>query len=358
RILIQYSKKIKELNGEFSITEPSEPVKSVLEMTGLDSIIFNPGNPEKKFSEKAEEKENKGKELETDSFNYQLFQAKTEKPLSGKLEGNADLILSGEKKFCKESLKIKFPKNKFGIGIGAFGQSFDDCKKRFGEYIALNGIAAYLPSDTDNAPDFIISSGNLIPEINALYSFSMTGEFDSLFRFEIKKENNSVVFSDIIKTAVKHSESDITGVVLIAETTGMVGVSLRKSPVISMSETNTIFQYPQIRQNLNFTVEPAFNRCLTITLGIAVKQNNMTLNSFVRKLSDNCGINGHFHSLIFTYQPLSKGKIELEKTVASVFEKQNLLSILHLINDERNITGIGQSEFSRGICWFAPVIVN
>nr|MBP7654165.1 STAS domain-containing protein [Candidatus Dependentiae bacterium] len=49
RILIQYSKKIKELNGEFSITEPSEPVKSVLEMTGLDSIIFNPGNPEKKF---------------------------------------------------------------------------------------------------------------------------------------------------------------------------------------------------------------------------------------------------------------------------------------------------------------------
>nr|HPG32151.1 STAS domain-containing protein [bacterium] len=41
RVLLQYSKKLKELNGEFYISEPSDSVKSILEMTGLTSLILN-----------------------------------------------------------------------------------------------------------------------------------------------------------------------------------------------------------------------------------------------------------------------------------------------------------------------------
>ncbi|HPG31924.1 MAG TPA: hypothetical protein PLQ81_14140, partial [bacterium] len=276
------------------------------------------------------------------------------KPLIGNIAGKPD-FLNLKSNEAYKSRALEFSKNKYGIGIGAFGESFEECKSRFGEYAALNGTAAYLPSGSGNAPDFIISSGNLIPKINILYGFTMTGDFDSYFRFESKDDKNGVKFSELIKTAVELSETGTAGIILVAETTGMVGVSLRKSPLLPEPESNSIFDYPQIRTNLNFTIEPAFKRCLTVTIGIADKNNNAVLNPFVRKISNNSDIYAHFHSLIFTYQPLRKNDIELDSTIASLFEKQSLLSILHLINDERNITGIGQSEFSRGVCWFAPV---
>ena len=45
---------------------------------------------------------------------------------------------------------------------------------------------------------------------------------------------------------------------------------------------------------------------------------------------------------------------ELEQTVANLFETESLLGVLHLLNDTREVVGIGQSEFIRGACWAGP----
>ena len=41
--------------------------------------------------------------------------------------------------------------------------------------------------------------------------------------------------------------------------------------------------------------------------------------------------------------------------VATLFESENLESVMHLLNDTREISGAGESEFVRGACWFGPV---
>jgi hypothetical protein len=51
---------------------------------------------------------------------------------------------------------------------------------------------------------------------------------------------------------------------------------------------------------------------------------------------------------------MKRGRIDLKETIANLFETESLLGVLHLLNDTRNVVGIGESEFIRGACWAAP----
>ena len=39
----------------------------------------------------------------------------------------------------------------------------------------------------------------------------------------------------------------------------------------------------------------------------------------------------------------------------SLFEEQALQGLLHLLRDDREFAGIGESEFARGAIWIAPL---
>jgi hypothetical protein len=44
--------------------------------------------------------------------------------------------------------------------------------------------------------------------------------------------------------------------------------------------------------------------------------------------------------------------------VKTLFEGENLQSVMHLVSDDREISGAGESEFVRGACWFSPIKNN
>jgi hypothetical protein len=64
---------------------------------------------------------------------------------------------------------------------------------------------------------------------------------------------------------------------------------------------------------------------------------------------------GHFHAAAFPYRPLRKGKVDLVHTVQPLFESEQVLGLLHLLNDWRELSGAGESRFLRGACWCAPL---
>jgi hypothetical protein len=47
--------------------------------------------------------------------------------------------------------------------------------------------------------------------------------------------------------------------------------------------------------------------------------------------------------------------LDLETSVRAVFEENEPLGLLHLIEDKRPAIGLGQSAFIRGACWCAPM---
>jgi len=46
---------------------------------------------------------------------------------------------------------------------------------------------------------------------------------------------------------------------------------------------------------------------------------------------------------------------ECSTTVATLFEAETVHGVLHLLTDDRDVTGAGESELVRGICWLGPI---
>jgi hypothetical protein len=141
--------------------------------------------------------------------------------------------------------------------------------------------------------------------------------------------------------------------VIVAETAGLVGAALRRSPAAEKVESGAPFAFPQIREWLSFTPERAFPRSLAVVVGIATRAADTRLEPFLRPLGATAFPAGHFHAAAFTYRALAKGPIELAPTIEAIFAGETLQGVLHLLGDDR--PGGDQSEFVRGACWIAPI---
>ena len=76
----------------------------------------------------------------------------------------------------------------------------------------------------------------------------------------------------------------------------------------------------------------------------------------LRPLSKKSALTGHFHAAAFPYRPLKKGRIDLTTTVNTLLEGESVQGMLHLLTDEREASGAGESEFVRGAVWAGPIM--
>src|SRR5947199_7517899 len=145
---------------------------------------------------------------------------------------------------------------------------------------------------------------------------------------------------------------------MIAESAGLIGAALRRSPVLAASEPSA-FEFPRIRDWLSFTAERAHAKSVALLAGIAVRGSAEALAPVIRPIGDasNAGlaVAGHFHAAAFSYRPVQRGQIDFRTSIKALFEGQALEGILHLLSDDRTLSGGGQSELVRGACWIAPI---
>ena len=179
------------------------------------------------------------------------------------------------------------------------------------------------------------------------------GGFSHVLSFESKPEQ-TVSLLDMASQCLEITKGDTAALVMAAETAGLVGAALRRSP--AMAETGADpFCHPEIRDWMTFTTEPAYTRGVALVAGVISRGGSEALAPIVRPLGEDPWPVGHFHGAAFSYRPLRKGRVDLVDTVRALFEEEMLNGILDLINDTRPIVGVGQSQFVRGTCWMAPV---
>jgi hypothetical protein len=132
-----------------------------------------------------------------------------------------------------------------------------------------------------------------------------------------------------------------------------MGASLKQSPAGAASAG--VFAYPEIRHWISFSPERCFIHNAALIAGIATVQAPDSLRPFVRPLARRTKLAGHFHAATFGYRPLQKGRVEMAPAVRGLFDAGGLQGVLHLLADDREIAGGGESELLRGACWVAPV---
>jgi hypothetical protein len=248
---------------------------------------------------------------------------------------------------------VTYPPPTFGLGLGAFGESFEDAQTRFGEFLAVGGSAAYLPTDGTNVPDFMVSSGELVPEMNVLYGLRCEGGFTHLIRFDTADAEGPISLSALVRSVLEISGAPLIGMVMVAESAGLVGAALRRSPASAAGVRDAPFKYPEVRSWLSYSTERLFSRSLALVAGIGASSECAPLTPMLRPLGANAVPIGHFHAAAFSYRPLKKGNIDLNATVTTLFDTETLQGVLHLLSDTRVAAGPQLSEFVRGACWIS-----
>lgn len=347
-LLVQCHTQLKSIGGSFVVTHPSERVKHVLELCKLSPILLAEAKAAAPVTQKA-----KVRRFSSPVGSFEVTECSAGGTMTCQRIGDPSL-LQGCRFTEGDSSKVTFPATRFGLGLGAFGEGFDDAQTRFGEFLAVGGTAAYLPTDGTNVPDFMVASGELVPELHVLYGLSCEADFTHLIRFETSGIQSPISLAEVVRTALEIAGTPTIGLAMIAESAGLVGAALRRSPATAANSKIAPFEYPEIRSWLSFSAERLYSRSLALVSGIAAGSECPSLNAFLRPLSSGGPI-GHFHAAAFSYRPLKKGTLDLNDTVQGLFKTETLQGVLHLLTDDRAAAGAHQSEFVRGACWIGAI---
>ncbi len=348
--LLNAYKELMTIQGEFVIPRCSEPVRNVLELSGLGNLLSGgsilPTAAGRASAEPATQ------QLESEQATFEAHSLGSFPAQRCRAVGDPAML--GTAAFTAAQ-PVDFPEGSLGIGLGAFGTDFADCSGRFGEILAVAGAGACHPTDGSRTPDYIISEGALIPKFQLLYGLACHGKFSKLLRYEPKALRGRIGMEEIARTALAQSGGSLAVIAMVAEASSLVGATLQRAPVGAPG--GKVFDFPGIRDWFSFTAERAHTDCVCVVIGVVSDGSDTHLAPFLRPIGSDPKLIGHFHAAAFSYRPVQKGKIDLKETISGLFQNQHLEGVLHLLADMREVHGAGESEFFRGACWIAPAEV-
>ena len=357
-VLLWCRKHLESVRGKLVVANLSGPVKEVLEASHLGTIFeteVRAGRPDPQRPGKLTTVE-LGRRVDFTQVIFEVFGRPTATRLACRLIGDPRPLL--ENGYGPADCRtVQFPVTALGVGLGALGNDYSDCRERFGEFLVAAGAAAYMPTDGTNVPDYLVTSADSSPELHVCYGIVCEGALTRFARFEAEIEAGRVPLSGLVQGCLDLAGVDRIGMVLVGETAGLMGAALRRSPAAG-AVGGSPFAFPQVRDWLTFTAERAYMRATALVVGVAVRGDaagSDPLEALLRPLGKEEALRGHFHAAAFSYRPLPRGELELRSTVTALFEQQSLQGLLHLLADHREAVGLGESEFVRGGAWFAPL---
>ena len=341
-VLMKFRKELARIDGSFHVVNPSKPVATTLALARLADLLVE--RPQGAAPAARPEPAVRRREIEDTAF--EIYELDARATLSCRAIGDARLLATGG--FTEAHALSGAAAPAFALGVGAFGDSFEDCRGRFGELLSVAGATVYQPADGTNVPDYLVARGELAADVRLLYGLAGSGRFSHVVRFEAHTPGAPLALSRVLRGCLDIAGASTIGVVLVAETIGLVGAALRRSPAVP-PEDGDFFAHPGVRTRLAFTAEPTFTRGVTLAAGVVTA----SADSALPPLGSGCA--GHVHAAAFPFRAIKKGRIDLGDTVSALFEADAPLGVLHLLHDDRAAAGAGESEFVRGACWLAPL---
>jgi anti-anti-sigma factor len=249
--------------------------------------------------------------------------------------------------------RFEFGEAAFGLGIGALAENREQAAPRLGEIVAAAGAVAHLPTVGAQVPDFDVGLGGRAPGVQLVSGLVCQGGFSLLKRFSSPSETEPVPLSELAAVSLEGIGSDTAGVVMVAETTGLVGAWLRRSPGVVLF--SMYLDIPGIRDWLGTTPHPIHQGATVLISGVVSRNPDPLLRPHLRPVAPDSGLLGHFHAVAFSYRPVPQRTVVLRTLVTRLFAQQRVRGVLHLLGDDRGAAGAGESGFRRGLCWAGPI---
>ncbi|BBL70434.1 STAS domain-containing protein [Methylogaea oryzae] len=352
RVLMLLFKQLQGVGGRLRVLDPSPPVRNVLEMVGFSQLVevsaAAPAPAAPPPTQAAQEPVSR----HIGEHPLDVYALSTGTGLRGRLWGDPSAVLAGTAD-AAPSQTVRLPAASVCLGLGALG-SDDGDPGHAGELLAVGGLAIVLPSNDPAHPDWLVQEGDLVPEASLIYGLEAAGEFRYLLRFGSAPDSAPIRLSELAQAALEICQSEVAVFVAAAETAALVGAARQTPPDLA---PGGLFAFPDIRDRLLFTAEPAYGDETALLVGIAARNPAPPLAEFLRPMNGGA-LFGHVHCAVVPYRPIHKGRIELSATLESLMENQRIRGVLHLLNDHRESVGAGESELRRGALWCAPLVLT
>jgi len=345
-VLMKHYQRLASVNGSLRIAEPSASILNVLTSAKLAAFLVT------EATAAAVSASTPSRELARLSATYDVYPQPVRVPLSCAAVGDPNRLTTGG--FGTGDVHpLTFAAGTFGLGIGAFGDDFDDCRDRFGEFIAAGGCAMTLPTNDLHAlPDYVMAQGGLVPRIEALYALSGAGDFPWMVRFDAAGPGK-VGLSELLDATFELAEADLIAFVIVAEAAGLVGATLRRSPAAGPVSLDL----PAVRDWVSFTTERTSDRSLALLVGVAARNLPLAGAAFLRPMGTghNATRHAHVHAALFPYRPVPRGELAFGQSISDLVAGAPPSTVMHVMIDTREFEGVGETDLVRGACWFGPL---
>ena len=351
RVLVQFFKQLRGIDGSLAVCHPSQHVSEVLKLAGLHTLLLSTDDAAPAVVSAAP---SAARRIERETVALDVFSLSPDGHMRCRSIGDPSRLDGC--RFAAADLRTQatdFPQASLAVGLGALGTDFEDCRQRFGEFLWVAGAAVYLPTDGTNVPDYLISGGAGLPDLKVLYGLTCEGPWRYLARFQATRKDTPVTLSALVDACLEIAGTDMAAIAMVAESSGLVGAALKQSPVAAVSATAP-FGFPEVQQWLSFTPERAYPKTLVLAAGVSAKTEAGVVAPLLRPFGTTASPVGHMHAAAFSYRPIRKGRVDLQETVRGLFETESPQTLLHLLHDDRE-RGAGQSEFVQGACWIGPI---
>jgi anti-sigma B factor antagonist len=353
RVLFETQREARAAGGECLVCRASGPVQKVLELTRLDRILMRPvaGGPRGQAPAGAA-----ASAIDAAGVRLVGFEPPPAGALRARLVGSAAAVSGG----VARAERLLLPPHRFAIGLGGVADEAAMAETS-GELLAACGAVFHRPPREFAAVDYLIGSGELVPEIDVVTGLVWEGLPGGRAGFEAIGDPPAVGLAELATALLDQTGADALAVVFAGEVHGLVAAELiRPLAEATPADHPLAGTSAAAARWLCFSREPVHAGRTSIVVGVVTRacrvpqgESGGPLGEFVTPLGAGAVL-GHLHAVVFPHRPLKRTAGDLAAVVADLAASEPL-AVVHLVADDRPVLGSGTSEFVRGRAWFAPL---
>jgi len=244
----------------------------------------------------------------------------------------------------------RFSQTEFSIGLGALGDKIKDYLPLLGEMITIGGTMAWLPTDGNDTPDFLIpvhDTGQVA--IRTAFNATVAGPFNEVILFA-SSETDGTPIGQLYRALfdlARERRGDFKGALALgmrAEMATVFGSGIVRSPIREFAPTNgkSIIDESNIKDWFEGDAEPRYRDVTALVTGVGLDLSGGEL-PFDRKYLDatfyinpaNVGTQDqmlHNHSVIFPLMPMEESPADLDAEIRQVIVNSEFLDMRHLLD--------------------------
>jgi len=339
RVFLVVQKQLKKAGGEIILCGLSPGVMQIFETACLLSF-FRVGSSKEEIMAGGnfEEGSTGAVSAEIDGISFQYAQRQA---APGKL-----VAIGSQEKLPSAAytegdvVAVRAEDFRFGAGLASLGDRYEEYGKLFGESFIVDRSLFFLPSVRRPAVDFMLfSEEHPGMEYRFLHGFGFGESFRYVAFFE-GGDGGFVTLDRLVPALFKLSEANVLGIVFLAESKGVWGMHLKRSPIAENSPENgkDIFDPANFPEWMHFPMEPGDINNVVLGVGVALRDREADGPQARAFLPS--GGSYHIHVGIFSREPLSRNIDTFELELRRVATELEVFRVEHLM---------GKTSFGNGI---------